>query len=136
MSPSPILNPWLVAPLAAVAMLAVAAHLVVTERRPGPESRRRIRMANAWVWLIAIPLIAAGASLIAPRAQPRLFTLAWMAVVGLVFVSVCLAFADIANTLRLAARARRSLQGQAIAPWARWREKQDGSEAPQPENHG
>jgi hypothetical protein len=84
--------------LAAACMVAVAAHLLVVERRTKDELRRRIRLANGWVMLIGIPLIAAGFSFINPDEKPRMFLIVWLSIFGLVLISISLAFADMVNT--------------------------------------
>lgn len=109
MSPGPVLSPWLVLPLAGLAMLLLASHVTATEQIE-PLSRRRIRLANGWVMLVATPLIAAGFSLIAPLSQSRAFAMVWLAVIGLLSISVLLALADIVNTIRLGRRAHRELR--------------------------
>lgn len=91
-------------PIAALAMVLVAAHLLIIERRAGNYIRRRIRMANGWIMLISIPLIAAGFSFIDPNARPRMFVIVWMTIFGLVAISIMLAFADIINTGAIARR--------------------------------
>jgi len=105
-----LLPAWLVMPVAAFAMIVVAAHIEVTSAVTEPRSRRRIRLANGWVMLITVPLLASGFSLLNPDSAPRAFALVWTVCVGFVFVSLCLAGMDILNTLRLAARARRRLR--------------------------
>jgi len=101
-----ILPPVLIVPLAGLMMLAVAAHLSATERSDQPVSRKRIRLANGWVMLVTLPLLAAGFSLIDPRASERAFVLVWMGAIGLLGICVLLAFVDIGNNLRLSARTR------------------------------
>ena len=101
-----ILSPWLVLPVAAVMMLVVAAHIGVTEQRTTPPSRRRIRIANGWVMLLAIPLLAIGFGVVA-TGNHRVFAMVWMAAIALVSFSVMLAFADMVNTLRIVRAERR-----------------------------
>jgi len=105
-----ILSPWFVLPVAAVMMLAVAAHITVTEKSAQPRSRRRIRIANGWVMLVGVPLIAAGFSIISPEVNRRAFVLVWLMVMGLVLISLGLAGLDILNTMRLTLRDRRRLR--------------------------
>lgn len=101
------LPPLVILPLALVAMLIVSAHVTITQASDAPPSRRRIRIANGWVMLIAIPLIAAGISFVSAETQPRLFTLTWLAVMLLLTMCVFLALADVLNTVRLAREERR-----------------------------
>ena len=94
-------------PLAGLAMVVIAAHMVVLERSGERGVRRRIRIANGWVMLINAPLIAAGFSLVEPGARPRMFLIVWTTIIGLVAITLLLAAADILNT---AAKSRRSLR--------------------------
>lgn len=98
---SPAFSPWIILPLALVAMLIVSAHVTITQASNAPASRRRLRVANGWVMLITLPLLAAGVSLLAPEKSPRLFVMTWVVVVLLLTLSILLALADAANTLRL-----------------------------------
>ena len=107
---SAIVTPALALPTAALAMVGAATHLVVVERTTGDALRRRIRIANGWVMLLAIPLIAAGFSVIDPSRKPRMFLLVWLVIIGLVALSIALALADILNTSASARRAVRNLR--------------------------
>ncbi|MEC9372446.1 MAG: hypothetical protein VYC34_01320 [Planctomycetota bacterium] len=108
-----ILSPWFVLPLGGALMLCVAAHISATIENAAPPSRRRIRLANGWIMLIAIPLIAAGFGVIDPDAQPRAFVLIWFAAIGFLFISVLLAMVDVVNTLVIARRTRGRVLGAA-----------------------
>lgn len=109
-----ILSPWLVLPLGGLLMLVVAAHIGATEQSDQPESRKRIRIANGWVMLVALPLLATGFSLIDPDLNKRLFILVWLAAILLLFISVSLAVLDIFNNIRLARHARSRLDNATI----------------------
>jgi len=102
-----VITPWITLPLALAAMLAVSAHVTVTQHSRAPASRRRIRVCNGWVMLLTIPLIAAGVSLVSAPQSPRLFTLTWTAVVFLLALSITLALADALNTIRIARHEKR-----------------------------
>jgi hypothetical protein len=94
---------WLVLPLAFVAILATATHIIVLREAPHgalPESRRRIRLATGWVIMPTIPLTAYAFGIAEP-AKPGNFMTVWTAVVGLLAVIVLLAFLDALNTVRL-----------------------------------
>ena len=103
-----VLSPWLVTPVALLAMLLVAWHTVGIERSNHPASRKRIRTANGWVMLLAIPLVASGFSYVSADTQPRAFLLVWALAMCLVLLCVALAIADMFNTMRLA-RSRRDI---------------------------
>ena len=87
-------------------MLLVAGHAAATWRSDQPHSRRRIRLANACVMMLTLPLLLAGFSLIDHRAEPRMWTLVWLSAMALLTVNIALAMLDVANTLRLVRRAR------------------------------
>ncbi len=93
-------------PLALAAMLLVSAHVTATQQSGAPASRKRIRIVNGWVMLLTLPLIAAGLSVVSGD-QPRLFTLVWLGVVLLLFLSIMLAILDALNTVRLAREDKR-----------------------------
>lgn len=110
-----VLSPWIVLPLGAIAMLLTAIHISYTEQHTEPASRRRIRMANGWVLLLLIPLLAAGFGVIDPNANARMFALVWFAAIVLLGLCVCLAVLDMLNTLRLSRNASRYLSHAASA---------------------
>lgn len=94
---------WIVVPLAAVALLATASHIIVLREAPAgalPESRRRIRIATSWVIMVAIPLTAYAFGIASP-AKPGIYSMVWLAVVGLLGAIVLLAMLDAFNTVRL-----------------------------------
>lgn len=98
---SPAVTPWIILPLALASMLIVSAHVTFLQASEAPPSRKRLRIANGWVMLLTLPLLAVGVSLVAPERQPRLFALTWVGVVFLLALSIALAILDAANTLRL-----------------------------------
>ncbi|MBL8991664.1 MAG: hypothetical protein JNJ48_08820 [Phycisphaerae bacterium] len=108
----PIASPWVAVPVVSVAMLLVAAHVLAIQRVPMPSSRRRIRTANGLLMLVALPLLAYAVSVV-PPADKRPFVLAWMSVMILVSMVLGLALVDIANNIRLFARARAELDRMA-----------------------
>jgi hypothetical protein len=101
---------WLVFPLSAIVLLAVAAHVLVLWRSEMPESRRRIRMASALVMMLALPVLALALGGLDPAKDQRTFVLAWMLATGLILIVVVLAGADILNTLRLYRRELKELR--------------------------
>lgn len=98
---SPAFSPWIILPLALVAMLIVSAHVTLTQASDAPPSRKRLRIANGWVMLITLPLLAAGVSLVTVDQNPRLFVLTWIGVTLLLTLSILLAVLDAVNTVRL-----------------------------------
>lgn len=112
--PTPIAPTWLVLSLALVSMVLIAGHLQAVQVADMPESRRRIRSAADMVMLVLSALLAYAFGIATP-AQPRLFTLAWSACVGLLFVVLLLAFIDSANNMRMHRREMRVLREQSRA---------------------
>lgn len=100
----PIAPTWFVLPLAMVALLVVAAHLIVLrEHAIGkmPESRRQIRMITGWVMMFTIPVLAYGFGIVSPTKEHEFLT-AWTAIVGLLGAIVLMACVDALNSIRLA----------------------------------
>lgn len=100
---APVAPRWLVLPLGGFTLVVVIWHLY-TILRADPASihpaRRRIRLANATVMLVLVPLIAYAFGVVTID-SPRLFAIAWLAVMGLLAVMVLLALMDSANTARM-----------------------------------
>lgn len=102
-SSGPLAPAWLVLPLAGVALIATAGHVIaLREAPPGslPESRRRIRTATAWVILLTIPLTAYAFGIATPS-RGGTYILVWLMVVCLIAAILLLAMLDAFNTLRL-----------------------------------
>lgn len=106
----PLVTPWLVIPLAVLAMLFLAGH-IINLRADGemPDSRRRIRLANAWLMLLLAPIAAMAFSIVTPG-QAREFVLLMSIVVGMLGFIVILACADAVNNLRIHRSAVRELR--------------------------
>ncbi|MEK6701717.1 MAG: hypothetical protein AABZ53_05605 [Planctomycetota bacterium] len=102
---TPILPIWLVAPVAGALMLAVGGHMMTTRRSEMPESRRRIRIANAWLMVLTLPLTAYAFGVLRDT-DPREFVLVWTGVAGLIGLVITVAVVDMLNTIRLTAAAR------------------------------
>ncbi len=108
----PIAPSWIVLPLAMLALLVVAAHLIVLrEHAIGkmPESRRQIRMVTGWVVMFTIPLVAYGFGIVSPRNEQD-FLLAWTCIVGLLAGIVLMACIDAINSIRIARSQSRELR--------------------------
>lgn len=105
MNETPILPIWLVAPVAGALMLAVGGHMMATRRAAMPESRRRIRIANAWLMVLTLPLTAYAFGVLQDN-DPRRFVLVWTGVAGLIGLVIAVAVVDMLNTIRLTAAAR------------------------------
>jgi hypothetical protein len=110
----PLAPGWLVLPLAGVALIATASHIIVLrEAPPGalPESRRRIRLATSWVIMAAIPLTAYAFGIARPSAVGAYIGV-WMVVVALLGAVLLLAMLDALNTMRLYRAAQRRLRDE------------------------
>jgi hypothetical protein len=106
----PLVTPWVVIPLAIVAMLLIAGHIMnLRADREMPDSRRRIRLANAWLMMLLSPIGAMAFSIVTPG-QAREFVLLMSIVVGMLGFIVILACADAVNNLRLHRAAVRELR--------------------------
>ncbi len=103
---------WLVLPLAAVALLATATHIILLREAPRgtlPESRRRIRLATGWVIMATIPLTAYAFGIATPSNAGTYLTV-WMVVTALIGAVLMLAMLDALNTVRLHRGAARRLR--------------------------
>tara|TARA_R110000744_G_C19185091_1_gene543221 strand:- start:50 stop:442 length:393 start_codon:yes stop_codon:yes gene_type:complete len=112
MEHGPIAPSWFVLPLAMLALLVVASHLIVLrEHAVGkmPESRRQIRMVTGWVMMFTIPLVAYGFGIVSPTNEEP-FLLAWTCIVGLLAGIVLMACVDAINSIRLARKETREMR--------------------------
>lgn len=114
---NPMFPMWFVLPLAAVAFAAIAGHLWSLRRAEMAWSRKRIRMANGVVMLGLAVLItyAVGFQEMLPSGggsigHIRAFVLVWMAIIGLVPLTLALAGLDVVNTIRLNRAAAREIR--------------------------
>ncbi|MCA9292997.1 MAG: hypothetical protein KDA20_04205 [Phycisphaerales bacterium] len=105
----PVIPTLVCVPLGMLAMITCAAHLLGPARQAAPASRRRIRQANGFVMLFAIPLLTIGFGVIDPNARPQTWLLTWIAAIALLTMAIGLAFLDVANTMRLHHAARKRL---------------------------
>lgn len=97
----PVAPAWLIVPLAILAMLVIAAHILVLPKVEMPDSRRRIRTANGMLMLFTTPIFAYALAIADPAQDQRAFVLSWMMVAGLLVIILLVAMFDIANTFRL-----------------------------------
>lgn len=102
----PMVTPWLIIPLAAVGMVLMAGYTLGIQRDDVPPARRKIRTAIGLLYIFILAALAYGIS-IATIEDKKTSAVCWLLVIGLVGVSVILAMADAAVTLKLAVRERR-----------------------------
>jgi hypothetical protein len=107
----PLAPAWLVIPLAILALLVIAGHVLALEKAEMPASRKRIRKINGILMMFTTPL-AAYAFAVATPARARLFVMVWMVVAGLVTLVLLLALLDVANTWRVTWTERREMRRQ------------------------
>jgi len=110
MTPAAIISPYLALPLAGVLMVVIALHMEHTLEHTSPRSRMRLRMANGWIMLLTIPMLASGSSLINSDTHPRLFALVWTAAMLFLAIALLLACGDVLNTIRITSRSRGRLK--------------------------
>lgn len=107
----PVAPTWFVLPLAMLALLVVAAHLLVLrEHAIGkmPESRRQIRMITGWVMMFTIPLVAYGFGIVSPTNAEQ-FVMTWFCIIGLLGGIILMACIDALNSVRLARKNTRDI---------------------------
>lgn len=112
MQTTPIAPTWVVLPLAMLALIVCAGHLIaLREAPPGaiPANRRRIRTITGWVIMFTVPLTAYAFGIVTP-ADPGMFLLSWMAVTGLLLIIIVLAGIDLLETHRLHRADRRKIR--------------------------
>ncbi|MEI7657203.1 MAG: hypothetical protein WCK33_03985 [Phycisphaerae bacterium] len=108
LSVEPLAPLWFVVPMAATAFLVVAAHLLACLHADMPPSRRRIRLANGTLILLTLPVLAYALCFVSPS-EGRPFIIAWTVLAGSTSLVMALAWIDVINNLRLAARERQAL---------------------------
>lgn len=125
----PLLPPWIALPAAGLVMLFIAGHVLAQHRADVPPSRRRIRVASGVLMMITAGLLGYGFGVVTP-AQPGMFALTWMAILGLLVIIVGVAAMDVVNNLRLHAHARRELRRAMARPLAERKGVRSGDEQP------
>jgi len=108
LSVQPLAPLWFVAPMAAATFLVVAAHLMACLHADMPASRRRIRLANGSLILLTLPVLTYALCFVSPS-EGRPFVIAWTLLAGATTIVMALAWLDVANNLRLAARERQAM---------------------------
>jgi hypothetical protein len=107
----PLAPAWLVLPLAILALLVIAGHVLALDKAQMPASRKRIRKVNGILMMFTTPLVAYAFAIVSPQ-RARLFVMVWMIVAGLVTLVLLLALLDVANTWRVTWMERRELRRQ------------------------
>lgn len=117
LAPAAVLPPWVVLPIAAAAMLVIAAHILAMYEVEMPPRRRRIRTASGFLMMVLTCLLAYALSLApvgggAPVRQDHagLFVEVWLVIVVLIGMIVMLAGLDAVETIRLSTASRRQMR--------------------------
>ncbi|MCC6285769.1 MAG: hypothetical protein IT439_10830 [Phycisphaerales bacterium] len=114
LNPAPLAPAWVAFPMGILTMLVLLAHGASLREAPMPESRRRIRSANAVLMMCAVPLLTYALAVVTP-ANAKAFVIAWTSVVCILGLILLLALADVLNTLRLRRREVARLRAEAKA---------------------
>jgi hypothetical protein len=101
-----------VLPLAVLTLLLVSSHVRAMHAATHmPPSRRRIRVINAGLMLVTVPVLAYAFGIATP-ARSQAFALAWSAAALLLTLILAVAMADVINTWRLHGEERTRLNAQ------------------------
>jgi undecaprenyl pyrophosphate phosphatase UppP len=100
---------WFVLPVATLAMLLLAAHLVALGAVPMDARRRRIRVANNVLMMFLTALLAYGFCVV-KTTDVRTFVLVWTVVPALLVMVILLALFDMLNSVQIHRRDRRELR--------------------------
>lgn len=108
----PILPAWLVLPIAAITLLILGGHLLAlgADADMDPQ-RRRIRMTNAILMMITVPLVAYGFGIATPN-NARSFIYVWVLAASLLFFIIMVAGIDMLHSWRLHRAQLRALRRQ------------------------
>jgi len=107
----PLAPAWVVVPLAVLALLVIAGHVLALDKMEMPASRRRIRKVNGFLMMFTTPLVGYAFAMASPS-KARLFVMVWMIVAGLVTLVLLLALLDMINTWRMTLAEKRELRRQ------------------------
>ena len=111
MNSGPILPVWFTVPIAGATILILAAHVLYLLHARGIDPRRRrIRIANGLLMLLATPLIAYGFSIATPSASAGGFVLVWTAIPVLLLMVILLGLLDALHTVALHRREHKHLR--------------------------
>jgi hypothetical protein len=112
---TPILPPWLVLPVGALALLILAGHLLAlnSDTRMDPQ-RRRIRMTNNVLMMLTVPLVAYGFGVTTPD-HYRAFIYVWVLSAAMLFMVIMVAGVDMLHSWNLHRIQLKSLRRQIAA---------------------
>lgn len=114
-----LLPAWLVVPIAAAAILVLAAHVLAIQQTPMPPRRRRLRTASGLLMMLVASLLTyalgVAPTVTNPTTNPdaaRTFLFVWSAIMSLLAIVIGLAALDVTHTARLALLSRRRLRDE------------------------
>ena len=114
-----LLPAWIVVPIAAAAIVVLAAHVLALQQAVMPIRRRRIRTANGLLMMLIASLLAYALGVAPAVGNPttnpdaaRTFLFVWSAIMSLLAIVIGLAALDVAHTARLALSARRRIRDE------------------------
>jgi hypothetical protein len=105
---------WIVLPMAIITLIVIAVHWVSLGSATMPAVRKRVRSACGLVMLLTVPVLAYGLGIVS-TSHPRVFSITWLLVMGLLIVVLLLAIVDMICVWREALADRRALMIQVMA---------------------
>jgi hypothetical protein len=97
----PLIPQWLALTAGSITLLAVAAHLLSLNHATDIDPRRRrIRMTNAVLMMLAIPFIAYGFGIATPS-RGRAYVFVWAITAGLLLMIILVALIDMLHSWQL-----------------------------------
>jgi hypothetical protein len=116
----PLLPAWIAALLTVILCGVVWWHTGSLFRATMPESRRRIRVANAAVTLLLAPVLGLSFGAVHPG-LPEIWVVSWSFAISLLALTILLAMLDTANNVRLSLSERQDLKAELAATRAAMR---------------
>src|SRR5262245_44576124 len=96
-----ILPAWLVLPMGALALIAIAGHFLWLRSATDMDAqRRRIRMTNAVLMMIVVPFVVYGFAIATPS-KARAYVYVWVISAALLMMIIMVALIDLLNSWRL-----------------------------------
>lgn len=97
-------------PFAIIFLIVLTLYWFALRSNKVPRSRRRIRRANILVQTVLVPTLVYALSIPSSMSYLSKFLLSWIAVIGLLLLSVILAVFDTINSLRIHRKYNKTFQ--------------------------
>jgi hypothetical protein len=112
---TPILPAWLVLPIGVLTLLILAGHFLAlnSDREMDPQ-RRRIRMTNAILMMVTVPMVSYGFGVATPD-HTRAFVYVWVLSAAMLFMIILVAGVDMLHSWRLHREQLREVRRQLAA---------------------